>query len=76
MNLDFSADPLFSWYVVLLIISGVAMIVIGAANGLSTGWRVFNALAGIGFIGYGIYLGSSSRAARTSSSSRRSSCLS
>lgn len=59
MNLDFSADPLFSWYVVLLIISGIAMVGIGAVNfgGLSTGWRVFNVLAGVGFVGYGVYLG-------------------
>jgi hypothetical protein len=59
VNLDFSAEPLFSWYVVLLIISGVAMTAIGAASfgGLSTGWRVFNALAGVGFVGYGVYLG-------------------
>jgi hypothetical protein len=59
VNLDFSAEPLFSWYVVLLIISGVAMTAIGAASfgGLSTGWRVFNVLAGVGFVGYGVYLG-------------------
>jgi hypothetical protein len=59
VNLDFSAEPLFSWYVVLLIISGIAMIVIGAVNsaGLSKGWRAFNVIAGLAFTGYGIYLG-------------------
>ncbi|MDX3075602.1 hypothetical protein [Streptomyces sp. MI02-7b] len=59
MNLDFSAEPLFSWYVVLLMVSGIAMIVIGAVNsgGLSRGWRAFNVLAGLAFTGYGIYLG-------------------
>ncbi|GAA2153006.1 hypothetical protein GCM10009760_50330 [Kitasatospora kazusensis] len=59
MNLDFSADPLFSWYVVLLFVSGVAMVAIGAVNfgGMSAGWRIFNAVAGVGFIGYGFYLG-------------------
>ncbi len=59
MNLDFSVDPLFSWYVVLLLISGVAMLGIGITNfaGLSIGWRIFNVLAGIGFAGYSIYLG-------------------
>ncbi len=58
MNLDFSAEPLFSWYVVLLAISGVAMIAMGAINNgaLSTGWRVFNLLAGVGFAGYAFYL--------------------
>ncbi|MFC5642966.1 hypothetical protein [Kitasatospora cinereorecta] len=59
MNLDFSVEPLFSWYVVLLLISGVAMVGIGAvaSSGLSAGWRVFNVIAGVGFVGYGIYLG-------------------
>ncbi|MFD9129184.1 hypothetical protein [Kitasatospora sp. NPDC059571] len=58
MNLDFSAEPLFSWYVVLLFVSGIAMIGIGAVNfgGLSTGWRIFNAVAGAGFVGYAFYL--------------------
>jgi hypothetical protein len=60
VNIDFSAEPLFSWYVVLLLISGVAMVVIALTNirgALSTGWRAFNAIAGLGFVGYGIYLG-------------------
>jgi len=59
VNLDFSADPTFSWYVVLLFISGIAMIIIGAVNTgkLSVGWRIFNTLAGLGFLGYAVYLG-------------------
>ncbi|WP_416481542.1 hypothetical protein [Streptomyces sp. CL12] len=59
MNLDFSAEPLFSWYVVLLFISGAAMLILGVINasGLSKGWRAFNVIAGLGFMGYGIYLG-------------------
>ncbi|MFJ4849781.1 MULTISPECIES: hypothetical protein [unclassified Streptomyces] len=59
MNLDFSAEPLFSWYVVLLIVSGVTMIIMGAVNsaGVSGGWRAFNVAAGLAFTGYGIYLG-------------------
>lgn len=59
MNLDFSAEPLFSWYVVLLFISGAAMLILGVVNagGLSKGWRAFNVIAGLGFMGYGIYLG-------------------
>lgn len=59
MNLDFSAEPLFSWYVVLLAISGIAMVVLGAANlgrSLSIGWRAINILAGIAFAGYAYYL--------------------
>ncbi|WP_051970050.1 hypothetical protein [Kitasatospora azatica] len=58
MNLDFSADPLLAWYVVLLFVSGLAMIGIALINssGLSAGWRAFNGVAGVGFIGYGFYL--------------------
>ncbi|MFE7189189.1 hypothetical protein [Kitasatospora sp. NPDC057541] len=58
MNLDFDAEPLFSWYVVLLAISGIALLVIGAVNlgGLKIGWRLLNLLAGLGFTGYAYYL--------------------
>ncbi|MEV0537423.1 hypothetical protein [Kitasatospora sp. NPDC050463] len=59
MNLDFTVDPLFSWYVVLLAISGIAMVVLGAINlggGLSAGWRVINVIAGVAFAGYAYYL--------------------
>ncbi len=58
MNLDFDVDPLFSWYVVLLAISGIALLVIGAVNvgGLKLGWRAFNVLVGLGFAGYAYYL--------------------
>ncbi|MFJ3218617.1 hypothetical protein ACIPLC_22175 [Kitasatospora sp. NPDC086801] len=58
-NLDFSAEPLFSWYVVALAISGAAMLVLGAVNpggGLKVGWRILNVLAGLGFLGYAYYL--------------------
>ncbi|MFF2349363.1 hypothetical protein ACFVVL_06250 [Kitasatospora sp. NPDC058115] len=58
MNLDFDAEPLFSWYVVLLAVSGIALLVIGAVNlgGLKIGWRILNVLAGLGFTGYAYYL--------------------
>ncbi|WP_052708727.1 hypothetical protein [Streptomyces sp. NRRL S-495] len=58
MNLDFDVDPLFSWYVVLLAVSGIALLVIGAVNlgGLKAGWRFLNVLVGIGFAGYAYYL--------------------
>ncbi|MFD4535048.1 hypothetical protein ACFWNL_04350 [Kitasatospora sp. NPDC058397] len=58
-NLNFSAEPLFSWYVVALAISGAAMLVLGAVNpgsGLKVGWRILNVLAGLGFLGYAYYL--------------------
>lgn len=59
LNLDFSAEPLFSWYVLLLLVSGILMVAIGAVNfgGLSGGWRAFNVIAGVAFVGYGVYLG-------------------
>ncbi|WP_395295882.1 hypothetical protein ACF9IK_22180 [Kitasatospora hibisci] len=57
MNLDFSAEPLFSWYVVLLAVSGFAMVVLGAVSGsLSGGWRAVNVIAGLAFAGYAYYL--------------------
>jgi hypothetical protein len=59
VNIDFGLDPEFSWYVVLLCISGAAMLSIAAAKGFeqSDGARVVSALAGAGFLGYGLYLG-------------------
>lgn len=59
MNLDFGLEPLFSWYVVLLCLSGVVMVVLAAikAGGQSVGSRALSAVAGLGFLGYGIYLG-------------------
>ncbi|MET9268333.1 hypothetical protein [Kribbella sp. NPDC003557] len=58
MNIDFGLDPTFSWYVVLLCVSGVAMLAIAASKGFeqSAGARAVSALAGVGFLGYGIYL--------------------
>ncbi|MFD7734912.1 hypothetical protein ACFV6F_31585 [Kitasatospora phosalacinea] len=58
MNIDFSLDPTFSWYVILLMFSGLATICIGLVpvSALSTGWRIINVIAGIAFFGYGIYL--------------------
>lgn len=58
MNLDFTDHPAFSWYVALLLFTGVAMVVLSAINvrGQSTGWRIFNAVVGLGFFGYGVYL--------------------
>ncbi|MFE2351421.1 hypothetical protein [Kitasatospora cineracea] len=58
MNIDFSLDPGFSWYVVLLMISGLITIctALVPASGLSAGMRVFSAIAGAAFFGYGVYL--------------------
>ncbi|MFJ9457148.1 hypothetical protein ACIRST_18925 [Kitasatospora sp. NPDC101447] len=56
-NLDFSAEPLFSWYVVLLALSGVLMLLLGAfAGGLKVGLRILNVVVALGFLGYAYYL--------------------
>lgn len=58
MNIDFSAAPGFSAYVVLLMFSGIAMIVMAspAVKRLSMGLRALNTLFGVAFLGYGFYL--------------------
>ena len=58
MNIDFSAHPGFSLYFVLLALSGVLMVGIGATafSRLGNGWRIFNVIAGIAFFGYAFYL--------------------
>ncbi|MEU1288397.1 hypothetical protein [Kitasatospora sp. NPDC005856] len=56
-NLDFSAEPLFSWYVVALALSGVILAAIGAvATRMKAGLRVLNIVIGLGFLGYAYYL--------------------
>ena len=58
MNIDLSNHPGFSLYVILLAVSGVLMVGIGATSfsRLSTGWRIFNLAAGVAFLGYAFYL--------------------
>lgn len=59
MNIDFSNDASFSWYVVLLIFSGLVMLVMSGfgSHAQSAGMRVLNLIVGLGFLGYGVYLG-------------------
>ncbi|MFI0407419.1 hypothetical protein [Actinomadura sp. 3N508] len=58
MNIDFSADATFSWYVVLLGVCSIAMLVMAAIGlGQDVVSRLLNAAFGIGFLGYAIYLG-------------------
>ncbi|WP_131735737.1 hypothetical protein [Actinomadura roseirufa] len=55
MNLDFNAEPAFSWYVVMLAFSGVLMFVaISVAEKLSE--RLMYAGLGLGLLGYAVYL--------------------
>ena len=56
MNIDFSLDAAFSTYVVLLILSGAAMMVLAPVGRTSAGLRLANGLFGMGFLGYGLYL--------------------
>ena len=57
MNIDFTNQPLFSWYVVLLLVSGLVLIGMGIAPTGRAGKRVFNAVVGTAFLCYGFYLG-------------------
>jgi len=58
VNIDFSQDATFSWYVVLLMISGLLTLGLAAAGASSQtrGMRIVQALLGLGFFGYGFYL--------------------
>lgn len=55
-NLDFTNNAGFSWYCILLLVSGIALVVMGPVPGLNKGTRVLNLVFGLGFLGYGIYL--------------------
>jgi len=55
-NLDFSNSPGFSWYCVLLLVSGFAMLGITGVPGAGRGSRVVNMLFGIGYVVYASYL--------------------
>ncbi|MFI0372389.1 hypothetical protein ACH35V_31375 [Actinomadura sp. 1N219] len=58
MNIDFSADATFSWYVVLLMVSSVAMLIMAAiGGGQGIGARLLTAAVGVSFLGYAVYLG-------------------
>ncbi|TYK43983.1 hypothetical protein [Actinomadura decatromicini] len=57
MNLDFSAEPLFSWYVIALMASGVLMAAAAALPGSKVTERLLYVALGIGMLGYGVYLG-------------------
>jgi hypothetical protein len=55
-NLDFAHDPGFSWYCLLLMFSGIAMLVISVVRNQATRRRVVLAIFGLGFFAYGFYL--------------------
>jgi hypothetical protein len=55
-NLDFTDQAGFSWYCILLLVSGVILVAFAGLPGLGRGNRVVNVLFGLGFLGYGVYL--------------------
>lgn len=58
MNIDFGADAAFSWYVVFLLVSGIALLVMASiGGGQSVGERLLNLAFGVAFLGYAVYLG-------------------
>ena len=58
MNIDFSAEPGFSSYVLLLMFSGIVMVVLAspAVRQSTPLLRVLNTVIGLAFFGYGFYL--------------------
>jgi hypothetical protein len=55
--IELSGDAMFAAYAVLLMLSGVLMIILGAAIGSqSKRTRVLSIIFGAGFFGYGFYL--------------------
>ena len=46
MNVDFGAHPLFSWYVVLLLVSGIVLLLLAVPRSLDRWWRLADAACG------------------------------
>lgn len=55
-NLDFAGNAEFSWYCVLLLISGLTLIVLGPIRRQSRSGAALNVVIGIVFFCYGAYL--------------------
>jgi hypothetical protein len=55
-NLDFAHNAGFSWYCLLLMFSGIAMLVTSVLRYQTLQRRVLRAILGVGFFGYGFYL--------------------
>lgn len=55
-NLDFTNNAGFSWYCVLLLISGLTMIALGPLRRATRSAVALNLVLGIAFLGYGLYL--------------------
>ena len=55
-NLNFSHDAGFSWYCILLMLSGIVMLVIGVLRNQTAIRRIIRVVFGIGYFCYGFYL--------------------
>jgi hypothetical protein len=55
-NLNFAHNSGFSWYCVLLMISGIAMLVTAVLRNQVMQRRVLRAIFGVAYFGYGFYL--------------------
>jgi drug/metabolite transporter (DMT)-like permease len=55
-NLDFTHNAGFSWYCLLLLISGIALLVLGPLKGIPKNAKLVNVLCGAGFLAYGLYM--------------------
>jgi hypothetical protein len=55
-NLSFAHNAGFSWYCILLMLSGIAMLVTAVLRNQAMQRRVIRAIFGIGFFCYGFYL--------------------
>ncbi len=55
-SLNFAHNAGFSWYCLLLMFSGIAMLVMAVLRNQTTQRRVIRAIFGIGYFLYGFYL--------------------
>ncbi|MFC4911414.1 hypothetical protein [Actinomadura gamaensis] len=57
MNLDFSAEPTFSWYVVMLAVSGIGTLLATVfVRGTRPRDRVLGGIIALAMVGYAFYL--------------------
>lgn len=55
-NLNFAHNAGFSWYCILLMLSGIAMLLVAVLRNQTVQRRAIRAIFGIGFFCYGFYL--------------------
>ena len=55
-NIDFTNHAGFSWYCLLLMFTGIAMLVIALVRGQTSVSKILNVVFGAGFLIYGFYL--------------------